>query len=432
MSAQPGIETAPWVAGKPAGGRIGFSDILEMAVFALRGNWLRSVLTALGVIIGIAAVIVMVSVGQGTQAELDRTIANLGSNRIEIWPGSGRGGGVRFGAGSVSSLTDDDLVAIRNEVPGALYIAGQVRGGTQVVNADQNWSTQWVGVMPDYFPTNGWVVETGAGFAPRDYSGAAKVALIGTTVRDKLFAGTDPVGAAIRVGRVPFTVVGVLKSKGQSGWGGDADDVIMVPLETARRRLAGQINLPPGTLQSISVGTAGTREMAEVERQLNELLRQRHKIAPGAEDDFAVRNLTEMVSARTQTTRLMSLLLGAVATISLLVGGIGIMNIMLVSVTERIREIGLRMAVGAGPREIQLQFLAEAMLISLAGGIIGIVLGVIGTQAVSSFGALPVALDFGVIALATGFSIATGLFFGIYPARKASRLDPIEALRHQG
>ena len=417
-------------AGKPR--RMGLYDVLEMALFAVRGNWMRSVLTALGVIIGIAAVIVMVSVGQGTQAELDRTIANLGSNRIEIWGGTSRSGGVRGGAGSASSLTDGDIEAIRRDIAEVQYVAGQIRGGTQVVNAEENWNTQWIGIQADYFPTNGWEVELGSPFEDRDYSSAAKHVLIGTTVRDKLFGASDPIGASIRVGRVPFTVIGVLKSKGQSGWGGDQDDVIMVPLETARRRLSGPMSLPPGAVQSISVGTASAEDLAPAERQINELLRQRHKIAPGADDDFTVRNLTEIFSARTQTTRLMSLLLGAVATISLIVGGIGIMNIMLVSVTERIREIGLRMAVGAGPREIQLQFLAEAMLISLAGGIIGITLGIVGTLLAAKFGALPVQLNAQVIALATGFAVATGLFFGYYPARKASRLDPIEALRHQG
>ncbi|GMU44224.1 MAG: ABC transporter permease [Xanthomonadales bacterium] len=409
----------------------GFSDIVEMAVFAVRGNWMRSVLTALGVIIGIAAVIVMVSVGQGTQRELDRTIANLGSNRLEIWGGAMRMGGVRGGAGSISSLTDDDLAAIHREVPEVQYAAAQIRGGTQVVNAETNWNTQWVGMTADYFETNGWQLESGARFDERDYASAAKVAIIGKTVREKLFEGSDPVGASIRVGRVPFTVVGVLKSKGQGPFG-DQDDLILVPLETARRRLAGPMALPPGAVMSISMGIARARDMASAERQVSELLRQRHRIAPGAEDDFSLRNLTEMVSARTQTTRLMSLLLGAVASISLIVGGIGIMNIMLVSVTERIREIGLRMAVGAGPREIQWQFLAEAMLISLAGGAIGIALGIGGALLAEKFGALPVALDTQVILMATGFAVATGLFFGYYPAHKASRLDPIEALRHQG
>jgi len=412
--------------------RVGFTDIAEMAIFAVRGNWMRSVLTALGVIIGIAAVIIMVSVGQGTQAELDKTIANLGSNRIEVWGGSMRMGGRAGAAGSISSLTDGDIAAIRSEITEVQYVAGQIRGGTQVVNAEENWNTQWVGIQPDYFPTNGWEVIQGSTFSDRDYSGGAKVVIIGTTIRDKLFGGSDPTGASIRVGRVPFTVVGVLKSKGQSGWGGDQDDVLLVPLETARRRLAGPMSLPPGAVQSISIGVARAEDLPVAERLVNELLRQRHKIAPGAEDDFTVRNLTEMVSARTQTTRLMSLLLGAVATISLIVGGIGIMNIMLVSVTERIREIGLRMAVGAGPREIQLQFLAEALLISLAGGAIGIALGIGGTLLAEKFGALPIELNAQVIMLATGFAVATGLFFGYYPARKASKLDPIEALRHQG
>jgi putative ABC transport system permease protein len=409
--------------------RVGFTDIAEMAVFAVRGNWMRSVLTALGVIIGIAAVIIMVSVGQGTQAELDKTIANLGSNRIEVWGGTMRMGG-RSG-GAISSLTDGDIAAIRNEISEVQYVAGQIRGGTQVVNAEENWNTQWIGIQPDYFPTNGWEVIQGSTFSDRDYSGA-KVVIIGTTIRDKLFGGSDPTGASIRIGRVPFTVVGVLKSKGQSGWGGDQDDVLLVPLETARRRLAGPMSLPPGAVQSISIGVARAEDLPVAERLITELLRQRHKIAPGAEDDFTLRNLTEIVSARTQTTRLMSLLLGAVATISLIVGGIGIMNIMLVSVTERIREIGLRMAVGAGPREIQLQFLAEALLISLAGGAIGIALGIAGTLLAEKFGALPIELNAQVIMLATGFAVATGLFFGYYPARKASQLDPIEALRHQG
>ena len=428
MRAQTDDQIGPWPADS-APRRMGFGDGLAMALFALRGNLMRSVLTALGVIIGIAAVIVMVSVGQGTQAELDRTISNLGSNRIEVFGGSGGRGGVRGGAGSISTLTDGDIAAIRNEISEVQYVAGQVRGGTQVVNAEENWNTQWVGVQPDYFATNGWEVAQGAVFSERDYNGGAKVLLIGKTVRDKLFGGADPTGSSMRVGRVPFTIVGVLKSKGQSGWGGDMDDVILLPLETARRRLSGSMNMAPGTVQSISVGTARATDLPAAERQLNELLRQRHKIQPGAEDDFTVRNLTEIVSARLQTTRLMSLLLGAVATISLIVGGIGIMNIMLVSVTERIKEIGLRMAVGAGPREIQLQFLAEAMLISLGGGAIGIALGIGATFLTAKFIALPVELNLQVIGMATAFAVATGLFFGYYPARKASRLDPIEALR---
>ena len=430
-----------------------FPDVLRSAVFSLRGNWLRSILTALGVIIGIAAVIVMVSVGRGTQSELDTMISRLGSNRLEVFSASSRQGPVRGGAGSAASLTDDDAEAIRGEIPEVQYVSATIRGGGQVVYAENNWSTSWQGVTADYFPVNDWAMALGEGFSARDYSSAAKVVVLGETVRRELFGDADPIGATVRLGRVPLRVVGVLSVKGQGNWGNDADDVILVPIETGRRRLAtaaaGAVSatastastsaaatpLAPrqaDTVQQISVSVGRSEDLAYVEEELNALLRQRHRIAPGGEDDFAVRNIAEIVSTRTQTTRLMSLLLGAVASISLVVGGIGIMNIMLVSVTERIREIGLRMAVGAGPREIQAQFLAEAMLISLGGGFIGIALGVGGALLAEKFGALPVQLDLPVVALATGFSVATGLFFGYYPARKAARLDPIEALRHQG
>jgi putative ABC transport system permease protein len=431
-----------------------FPDVLRSAVFSLRGNWLRSILTALGVIIGIAAVIVMVSVGRGTQSELDTMISRLGSNRLEVFSASSRQGPVRGGAGSAASLTDDDADAIRGEIPEVQYVSATIRGGGQIVYAENNWSTSWQGVTPDYFPVNDWSLALGEGFSPRDYSSAAKVVVLGETVRRELFGDADPIGATVRLGRVPLRVVGVLSVKGQGNWGNDTDDVILVPIETGRRRLAtaaaGSASATASTasaatatatataprqadtVQQISVSVGRAEDLAFVEEEINALLRQRHRITPGGEDDFAVRNIAEIVSTRTQTTRLMSLLLGAVASISLIVGGIGIMNIMLVSVTERIREIGLRMAVGAGPREIQAQFLAEAMLISLGGGFIGIALGVGGALLAEKFGALPVQLDLPVVALATGFSVATGLFFGYYPARKAARLDPIEALRHQG
>ena len=410
-------------------GRAGWADIAGMALFALRGNWMRSILTALGVIIGIAAVIVMVSVGQGTQAQLDATIAKLGSNRVDVMPNFGRQGGVRMGAGSIFSLTTKDAAAIRERIPEATYVSGIVRGSTQVIQAEQNWSTSWQGVEADFFTINDWPLVLGEGLSDADYRGAGTSVVLGQSVREKLFGESDPIGASIRVGRVPFTVVGVLSSKGQSGWGGDQDDVVFVPLETARRRLMGQLQMPPGTLMQITVGTSRASDLPIVETALNELIRELHRIQPGADDDFMVRNLTQMVSARNETTRLMSLLLGAVASISLIVGGIGIMNIMLVSVTERIREIGLRMAVGATPGDIQRQFLAEAMMISLGGGLIGIAFGVGGALLAERFGSLPVQLNVDIILLATGFSVATGLFFGFYPARKAAQLDPIEALR---
>ncbi|MBB1473858.1 ABC transporter permease [Luteimonas sp. MC1782] len=409
-----------------------FSDILRTAIHALRGNWMRSVLTSLGVIIGIAAVIVMVSVGQGTQAEIDKMVAGLGSQRLDISPGAGRGqGGARMSGSSFYTLTEGDVDAIRDEIPEVQYVAGALRGSTQVVYAENNWSTSWQGVQPDFFDINGWTIAEGEAFDAQDYSAAAKGVILGDTVRRELFGEDSGVGQTIRIGRVPFVVTGTLAAKGQGGFGQDQDDVMMVPLQTARRRLLGAMGLPPGAVMQVALTVADADDLGYAQGEVEALLRQRHRIGPGKEDDFSVRNISEIVATRTATTRLMSLLLGAVASISLIVGGIGIMNIMLVSVTERIREIGLRMAVGAGPTDVRRQFLAEAMLLSLIGGALGIVIGIAGALLVARFGDLPVALNGQVIALAAGFSIATGLFFGYYPARKASQLDPIEALRSQ-
>ncbi|TWI02724.1 putative ABC transport system permease protein [Luteimonas cucumeris] len=409
-----------------------FTDILRTAIYALRGNWMRSALTSLGVIIGIAAVIVMVSVGQGTQAEIDKLVSGLGSQRLDISPGSRRGpGGARMSSSSFFTLTEGDVEAIRNEIPEVQLAAGSLRGGTQIVYAENNWSSNWQGVQPDYFEINGWTIADGEGFDAQDYSSAGKEVILGETVRRELFGEDSGIGQTVRLGRVPFTVVGTLAPKGQGGFGQDQDDVVMVPLETGRRRLLGMMGLPPSAVMQVALTVADAKDLSYAQGEIEALLRQRHRIKPGDEDDFTVRNISEIVATRTQTTRLMSLLLGAVATISLIVGGIGIMNIMLVSVTERIREIGLRMAVGAGPSDVRRQFLAEAMLISLIGGVIGIALGIVGALAVGQFSELPVALNGKVIGLAAGFSIATGLFFGYYPARKASQLDPIEALRQQ-
>jgi len=410
-----------------------FLDILRTAIFALRGNWMRSALTSLGVIIGIAAVIVMVSVGQGTQAEIDKLVSGLGSQRLDISPGAGRGpaGGARQSASSFFSLSEGDGDAIRNEIPEVQYVAGALRGNTQVVYAENNASTSWQGVQPDYFDINGWTLSNGAMFDAQDYGSAAKEVIIGDTVRRELFGDDDGVGQTIRLGRVPFTVIGTLAAKGQGGFGQDQDDVVMVPLETGRRRLMGFMGLPPSAVMQIALTVSDAKDLNYVQGEVEALLRQRHKIKPGDDDDFNVRNISEIVKTRTATTDLMSKLLGAVATICLIIGGIGIMNIMLVSVTERIREIGLRMAVGAGPSDVRRQFLAEAMLISLIGGVIGIAIGIVGALLVGKFSDLPVALNGRVVGLAAAFSIATGLFFGYYPARKASQLDPIEALRQQ-
>ena len=409
-----------------------FLDILRTAFFALRGNWMRSALTSLGVIIGIAAVIVMVSIGQGTQAEIDKMVSGLGSQRLDIGGAGGMGpGGARIAQGSRWSLNDGDVEAIRNEIPEVQYAAGQLRGSTQVVYAENNASTSWQGVQADWFPINDWQVAKGEGFQAGDYGGSSKPVILGETVRKALFGDDDGIGQTVRLGRVPFTVVGVLSSKGQGGFGQDQDDVVIVPLEVARRRLSNSQSMPPGAVQQISVGVDDVKNLETAQSEIEGLLRQRHKIQPGADDDFAVRNISQIVATRTATTNLMSKLLGAVAGICLVIGGIGIMNIMLVSVTERIREIGLRMAVGAGPSDVRRQFLAEAMLISLIGGVIGIAIGVVGALLVGQFSELPVALNGKVVGLAAAFSIATGLFFGYYPARKASLLDPIEALRQQ-
>jgi len=409
-----------------------FMEVLATAVFALRGNWVRSALTSLGVIIGIAAVIVMVSVGQGTQAEIDKLVSGLGSNRLDIGGAGGfGGGGARLAQGSRLTLSIDDAKAIAEQIPEVQYVAASLRGGTQVVFAENNWSTQWQGVQPDFFSINGWTLASGEGFQSRDYSGGGKSVVLGETVRRELFGDEDAVGQTVRIGRVPFTVAGTLAPKGQGGFGQDQDDLVLVPLETARRRLMGATGAPAGAVRDIALGVTRAQDVDYVQGEVEALLRQRHKIQPGEDDDFSVRNIAQVVAPRTQTTRLMSQLPGPGATISLVVGGIGIMNIMLVSVTERIREIGLRMAVGAGPTDIRRQFLAEAMLISLIGGVIGIALGIAGALLVGKFGALPVALNGQVIGLAAGFSIATGRFFGYYPARKASQVDPTEALRQQ-
>ena len=409
-----------------------FLDILRTAFFALRGNWMRSALTSLGVIIGIAAVIVMVSIGQGTQAEIDKMVSGLGSQRLDIGGAGGMGpGGARVAQGSRWSLTGGDVEAIRNEVPTAQYASGSLRGNTQVVFAESDASTSWQGVEADWFAINDWKVAQGDGFEANDYGGSAKPVILGETVRKTLFGEEDPIGQTVRLGRVPFTVVGVLGAKGQGGFGQDQDDMVVVPLETARRRLSNSQSMPPGAVQAISVGVDDARNLASAQAEIEALLRQRHKIEPGAEDDFAVRNISQIVATRTATTNLMSKLLGAVAGICLIIGGIGIMNIMLVSVTERIKEIGLRMAVGAGPSDVRRQFLMEALLISLIGGVIGILIGIVGALLVSKFSELPMALNAQVVGLAAAFSIVTGLFFGYYPARKASLLDPIEALRAQ-
>ncbi len=408
-----------------------YLDSFHSAFRALRVNVLRSVLTTLGIIIGVGAVIIMVSVGAGAEARVDELISSLGSNLLMVAPGSGTAGGVRLGAGSVPTITEDDAEAIKNEIPMVETVAPSVRGTGQVVFGNLNWSTLVYGVTPEYLHAREWVVIRGRVFTDQEVKGAAKVALLGQTVVENLFPGEDPVGQVIRITRVPFEVVGLLKSKGQTLMGRDQDDTIFIPLSTAKKRVLGGRYLGGKTVGAIFVKVREARLVSEAEKQVKQLLRQRHRLRSDQDDDFFIRNLSEFLEARAESSRAMALLLAAVASVSLVVGGIGIMNIMLVSVTERTREIGLRLAIGASSRNILTQFLIEAVVLSLIGGIIGIALGVGGSMAMSMFGEWPMILEIDSVILAFGFAAAVGVFFGFYPARKAARLDPIEALRYE-
>jgi putative ABC transport system permease protein len=404
---------------------------IRIALRALRVNKLRSTLTMLGIIIGVAAVITMIAVGAGAQARVEDQIKALGSNLIMLLPGSVTAGGVRMGAGSRNTLTEADAVAIRREIADVQAAAPHLRGTGQVVAGNNNWSTVFYGVTPDYFEARNWVIASGNGFEPADLTGAGKVALLGETVARNLFGDADPIGQVIRIRKVPFTVIGMLQRKGQSLMGQDQDDVILMPISTARNRVLGGGTARQRTVGVIFVKVREGADMKEAESEIRSLLRQRHRLQPGADDDFTLRNLSEVLSAREESSRIMTLLLAAVASVSLLVGGIGIMNIMLVSVTERTREIGLRMAVGARGRDILSQFLVEAVTLALIGGLVGIALGVGGSFAIGHFAGWRTELDVQAIVLAVGFAASIGVFFGFYPARKASRLLPIEALRYE-
>jgi len=402
---------------------------LRIALRALTVNKMRSVLTMLGIIIGVAAVIAMVAIGSGAKARIAEQIASMGSNLLMVMSGSSTSGGMRFGMGTVPTLTVDDAKAIQTEIPGVKYVAPNVTGVAQVVYGNQNWSTIINGTSPEALEIREWPLASGRPFMQQDVDGATKVCVLGKTVAENLFGGMDPVGQIVRIKKVPFTVLGVLAPKGQSTWGQDQDDIVFVPLTTAQKQLFGQQF--PGMVRVIAVQAWEPDQVEEAEVQITDLLRQRHRIQPNQENDFSVRNLSEVMASAEQSADVMSLLLGAIASISLIVGGIGIMNIMLVSVTERTREIGIRIAVGAKSRDILLQFLIESLVLSLVGGIIGIGLGVAGTLVLSSFTNWPTLFSPQAILLAFVFSACVGVFFGFYPARKASLLNPIEALRYE-
>lgn len=406
-----------------------FQMTLRIAFKALSRNKLRSGLTMLGIIIGVSAVIAMIAVGSGAKARIQEQIASMGSNLLIILSGSTTSGGFRHGAGTLPTLTVDDAKAIASELSAVKYAAPVLSGVAQIVFGNQNWSTVTYGTTPEALLIRDWGVIKGRSLTQTDVDSAAKVCVLGQTVVSNLFGEMDPVGQIVRIKKFPFTVVGVLAGKGQTTWGQDQDDVVYVPLTTAQRLLFGQHF--PGMVRVISVQATGPDTLKLAEEQITQLLRQRHRLRANQENDFTVRNLTEAMSTAEESARVMSLLLGAIASISLLVGGIGIMNIMLVSVTERTREIGIRMAVGARSRDILYQFLIEALVLSLIGGLVGIILGVGASKLISYFFKWPTLISLDALLLSFSFAGGVGVFFGFYPARKAARLDPIEALRYE-
>jgi putative ABC transport system permease protein len=408
---------------------ITLSSTFRISFRALRVNKMRSALTMLGIVIGVGAVIAMLSVGTGASRKIAEQISSMGSNLIMILSGATTAGGVRMGSGTQPTLTMADVEAIKKECPAVEEAAPVLNGVAQIVYGNQNWSTGVIGTTPGMLIVRDWPLLYGRPFSQQDIKSAAKVCLIGQTVVDNLFGGADPSGKIIRIKKVPFVVAGVLASKGQSPTGQDQDDVIYVPVTTAQKKLFGTIF--PGMVRIIMVKAKGAGELSSAEKQITDLLRQRHRIGPKQENDFTVRNLTQMMQTAEQSSRIMTILLGAIASVSLVVGGIGIMNIMLVSVTERTREIGIRMAVGAKTWDIRFQFIIEALTLSLTGGAVGILAGVSGSSILTQLAGWPTIISTYSILLAFGFSGLVGIFFGFYPAYKASFLNPIEALRYE-
>lgn len=398
-------------------------NTVKVSLRALRRNKMRSVLTALGIIIGVGAVIAMVSIGNGAKSQIEAQVASLGQNIISVFPGSSTAGAMRSGWGSASTLTPEDAALIASEIPGAVAVSPEVRSRSQVISNGLNWNTQIMGVGPDYPEIRTWPVEGGSMFSEVDVRGLGKVAVIGKTVADQLFPNEDPLGKTLRVRDLPFKIVGVLKAKGFNLFGQDQDDIVLIPYTSHMKRVSKKT-----TLNSIMIQAISTDSIPLVQQGITDLLLQRRN---GKEQDFTVRNQVELAETVTANSKIMTVLLGAIAGISLLVGGIGIMNIMLVSVTERTREIGIRLAIGAHGSDVLLQFLIEAIILSCLGGVLGILLGVGSSLVISSQLGWPVLVSTLSVVLSFVVSAAIGIFFGYYPARKAAQLDPIEALRYE-
>jgi len=399
----------------------------HVSLHALSRNKMRSFLTALGIIIGVGAVIAMVSIGQGAKEQVEKTFNSLGTNILTVRPGSSSFRGVSGGMGSTNTLTNADAQAIHDECEAVLAVSPSMSTRTQVIYGNKNWNTSIQGVSEDYPLIKNWDIIDGIFFDESMVKSGQKVCVLGHEVSQSLFEGSNPIGQVIRIKNIPFKVLGVLEQKGEAGGWGSQDDMILIPYTTAQRRLLGTND----AVQSIDVSAVSAEQTGHAQTQIEELLKIRHKIAPGAENDFNVRNMTDIAEGASESTKILTLLLGGVASVSLLVGGIGIMNIMLVSVTERIREIGIRMSVGAKEKDILLQFMTEAIVLSVFGGLIGIIVGISGSKLISQIAGWQTIISIGAMVLAFFFSAAVGIFFGFYPARKASRLNPIEALRYE-